>query len=65
MVAEEFETLRRLGVEIEPFGGTSYLVRSHPRRPRPENPRSRAVGDRGWAGAARRPGGGDTAKLGW
>ena len=30
VVAEELETLNHLGVEIEPFGGASYLVRSIP-----------------------------------
>ena len=38
VVAEELETLHHLGVEIEPFGGASYLVRSHPGRPQPGRP---------------------------
>ena len=35
VVAEELETLNHLGVEIEPFGGASYLVRSLPADPGP------------------------------
>ena len=38
MVAEELETLNHLGVEIEPFGGASYLVRSLPAILGRENP---------------------------
>ena len=30
VVAEGYETLNHLGVEIEPFGGASYLVRTLP-----------------------------------
>lgn len=30
VVAEELETLNQLGIGIEPFGGSSYLVRSLP-----------------------------------
>ena len=38
VVAEEIETLNHLGVEIEPFGGVSYLVRSLPAILGRENP---------------------------
>ena len=38
VVAEELETLNHLGVEIEPFGGASYLVRSLPAILGRENP---------------------------
>ena len=38
VVAEEIETLNHLGVEIEPFGGASYLVRSLPAILGRENP---------------------------
>ena len=38
VVAEEIETLNHLGVEIEPFGGASYLVRSLPAILSRENP---------------------------
>ena len=40
VVAEELETLGHLGVEIEPFGGASYLVRSLPAILGRENPRA-------------------------
>ena len=40
VVAEELETLNHLGVEIEPFGGASYLVRSLPAVLSREDPRS-------------------------
>ncbi len=39
VVAEELETLNHLGVEIEPFGGASYLVRSIPAVLSREDPR--------------------------
>ena len=38
VVAEELETLNHLGVEIEPFGGASYLVRTLPAILGRENP---------------------------
>jgi DNA mismatch repair protein MutL len=38
VVAEELDTLGHLGVEIEPFGGASYLVRSLPAILGRENP---------------------------
>jgi DNA mismatch repair protein MutL len=38
VVAEELDTLGHLGVEIEPFGGASYLVRSLPAILSRENP---------------------------
>ena len=41
VVAEELETLNHLGVEIEPFGGASYLVRSLPAILGRENPTPR------------------------
>ncbi len=39
-VAEELETLNRLGVAIEPFGGASYLVRSVPAVLSGQNPQA-------------------------
>ena len=40
VVAEELETLNHLGVEMEPFGGASYLVRSIPAILSREDPRA-------------------------
>jgi len=40
VVAEELETLNHLGVEAEPFGGASYLVRSIPAILSREDPRA-------------------------
>ena len=52
VVAEELDTLGHLGVEIEPFGGASYLVRSLPAILSRESLR-RPDRDRRRAGAAR------------
>ena len=52
VVAEELETLNDLGVEIEPFGGASYLVRSLPAILGRENPGAAlARSSMGWRSA--------------
>jgi DNA mismatch repair protein MutL len=43
VVAEEIETLHELGVRIEPFGGSSYLVRSIPAILSEEDPQSALI----------------------